>query len=235
MAKLSDDLLQKIRHRAADPDRRTYVAGGDVPEPPGDQAWAEVERLIGGEVPQALKQIYSIGDGGFGPGGGLMPLAQVAADRAARSSRPFGPMAQPWPDRLLVLTDPNDTPLCLDVESGKIIAWEADRIEDEKSDSDWQSSFLEEAPSLASWFEEWLGTETHEELRARLAKDLETKIEARGNSPVTGLPIQYDDLAEQVEAEIDFLGRAPDLRTHCGLPESGWEEEVRRKYGFAKR
>ena len=39
--------------------------------------------------------------------------------------------------------------------------------------------------------------------------------------------------AEQAEAEITFLSHGPlSLRADFGLPETGWEDEVRRRHGL---
>ena len=41
--------------------------------------------------------------------------------------------------------------------------------------------------------------------------------------------MQFDDAAQQAESEITFLSYASSsLRADFGLPETGWEDEVRR-------
>lgn len=36
--------------------------------PPGDDGWAALERIAGAPIPDDLKQLYTVADGGFGPG-----------------------------------------------------------------------------------------------------------------------------------------------------------------------
>lgn len=269
MAGISEELLSRVRARAMDTQRRTYLSGAEanaqtlggilgnlqsmfggikvvapldaapssetiaLAPPPSDQEWDEAASMIGAPLPDALRQIYAIGNGGFGPGGGLLPIADVAADYRGRRDRPFGPDGQDWPEGLIVLTDPNDVHLCLDLASGEVVAWEPDRIEDEASEAEWKASFVKEAGSLSVWLEDWLGEETFDEMRARVQRETEEKIAAQKASPVTGDKMPYDDPEQQVAAEILLLETAPELRAIYGLPEEGWHEEVRRLHGLS--
>lgn len=206
---------------------------GDLPAPASDTAIAEAERAIGRALPEALKDLYRIADGGFGPGPGLLSLGEAVNDYRARTKEPFGPLGQHWPAALLVICDPDDTPTCIDIATGALIIWEAERIEDEESEADWQASFVPLASDLAHWIESWLGEETFADLNARLTREEEVRQAARGVSPVTGFPIQFDDIGEQVEGEIAFLRASDDLRILFDLPRTGWEDEVRRRYGLS--
>lgn len=134
---------------------------------PGEQALAEAERAIGRSLPDEVQQLYAIGDGGFGPGGGLMTLAEVVDRYRTMTAEPFGPLDQPWPKNLLPLFDENPVLSCIDMESGEMVAWDPEEIEDEDSDEDWQRSFKVEHPSLAALMAEWLGRPTFEEEHPR--------------------------------------------------------------------
>ena len=46
---------------------------------PDEARLAEAERRIGRPIPPELRQLYAIGDGGFGPGGGLLGLGELVA------------------------------------------------------------------------------------------------------------------------------------------------------------
>jgi len=134
---------------------------------PGEQALAEAETAIGRPLPDEVQQLYAIGDGGFGPGEGLMPLAEVVDRYREMTREPFGPLDQDWPKDLLPLF--NETPVlsCIDMDSGEIVAWDPEEIEDEESDEDWQRSFKVEHPSLAALMTQWLGRPTFEEEHPR--------------------------------------------------------------------
>jgi hypothetical protein len=44
--------------------------------------------------------------------------------------------------------------------------------------------------------------------------------------------MQIDDPAKQAEGEIAFLRNSESLRKDFGLPEIGWEDEIRRRHGL---
>jgi hypothetical protein len=75
---MSDSLLLAILRRARDASAATDNAGhsNSVARPVADeQALARAEQNIGQRLPSFLRSVYSeVGDGGFGPGYGLLPL-----------------------------------------------------------------------------------------------------------------------------------------------------------------
>ncbi|MGE3691834.1 MAG: SMI1/KNR4 family protein [Novosphingobium sp.] len=219
-----------------------FSLGGDGPsgsrvlaQPPGDTAIALAEARIGRTFPEELRQLYAIADGGFGPGEGLFTLAELVDRHFELTSAPFGPMGQEWPANLLPLFDENPVLVCLDLDSGEVVAWDPEDIEDEESEADWQRSFKREQASLAELMGDWLERPTFGEAAEdpiQAAMRQWTDREQRP-SPVTGLPMQLDDPAGQAEAEIRFLTYSDaDMRRSYGLPEVGWEDEVRRRHGL---
>lgn len=134
---------------------------------PSEQALIEAERAIGRPLPDEVLQLYAIGDGGFGPGEGLMPLSEVIDRYREMTREPYGPLGQAWPKKLLPLFDENPVLSCIDMDSGEMVAWDPEEIEDEDSDEDWQRSFKVEHPSLAAQMAEWLGRPTFEEEHPR--------------------------------------------------------------------
>lgn len=134
---------------------------------PSEQALIGAERAIGRPLPDEVQQLYAIGDGGFGPGEGLMPLAEMVNRYREMTREPYGPLGQEWPRNLLPLFDENPVLCCLDMDSGEMVAWDPEEIEDEDSDEDWQRSFKVEHPSLAALMAEWLGRPTFEEEHLR--------------------------------------------------------------------
>jgi hypothetical protein len=195
---------------------------------PDEPALAAAEQAIGRPLPAEVRRLYAIADGGFGPGAGLMPLAELVERYREMTGAPYGPIGQDWPKNLLPLFDEDPVLGCIDLDSGEMVAWDPEEIEDEDSDEDWQRSFKVEHPSLAMRMSEWLGERTVEEQM----RDAAAKVAARGPSPVTGYPMQLDDPSQQAESEIVFLGYSPALRADFGLPETGWEDEVRRRHGL---
>jgi hypothetical protein len=134
---------------------------------PSEQALVDAEHAIGRSLPDEVRQLYAIGDGGFGPGEGLLPLSQVVDRYREMTREPYGPLGQEWPKRLLPLFDENPVLSCIDMDSGEMVAWDPEEIEDEDSDEDWQRSFKVEHPNLAALMAEWLGRPTFEEEHPR--------------------------------------------------------------------
>ena len=115
---------------------------------PSEQALAAAEQAIGRPLPDEVQQLYAIGDGGFGPGEGLTPLSDAIGRYSEMTREPYGPLGQEWPKNLLPLFDENPVLSCIDLDSGEIVAWDPEEIEDEDSDEDWQRSFK---PSIPAW------------------------------------------------------------------------------------
>ena len=135
--------------------------------PPSAEAIDDAGAAIGRPLPDEVQQLYAISDGGFGPGDGLLPIAQLVARYREFTDEPYGPAGQDWPKRLLPLFDENPVLSCIDMDSGEIVAWDPEEIEDEDSDEDWQRSFKVEHPSLAVLMAEWLERPTFDDEHRR--------------------------------------------------------------------
>ena len=133
--------------------------------PPREQALDEAGDRIGRPLPDEVHQLYAIGDGGFGPGEGLFPLAELIDRYRALTSEPYGPKGQDWPKNLLPLFSEDPVLLCLDMDSGGMVAWDPEEIEDEDSEADWQRAFKPEQASLGDLMAEWLDRPTFGEER----------------------------------------------------------------------
>jgi hypothetical protein len=134
--------------------------------PPGDEAIAVAADRLGRHLPDDVRQLYALGDGGFGPGEGLFPLAELIERYDHLTREPYGPKGQDWPKHLLPLFEEDPVLVCIDLDSGAIVAWDPEEIEDEDSDEDWQRSFKPEEPSLAGLMRRWLESPTFTEQRA---------------------------------------------------------------------
>ena len=195
-------------------------AGGHHPEPLPAPATAEqlaeAEKTLGRSLPSALKQLYAeVADGGFGPGGGLFPLARIAHEYDEMTREPAGPQNQPWPANLLPLVDAEPGYDCLDLDSGEMIAWDPEEIEG-YSNAAWLRSFKPLAPNLAAWLEEWLGRPTVGERMA----DQQERMRDEGRKMAAQGMVNF------------FARKTPEERAAMGLPEVGWEEELLRRNGL---
>ena len=144
------EMIEQLRQRAGDPETRTdappprgasffggkfrtVVSTIDGSEPttdplpataePGDIASAE-ERL-GFALPEALVQLVTaVADGGFGPGGGLASIGQVAERYLELTAESPDQHGRPWPPNLLpIRLDPPGLD-AIDLESGQIVYWD---------------------------------------------------------------------------------------------------------------
>lgn len=204
----------------------------ELPPPPSAAELQAASAAIGRTLPEDLVALYGISDGGFGPGAGLSSLNQLVEKYRDLTSEPFGPLGQPWPPALLPLFDEDPAWLCLDLDTGAMVLWDPEEIEDEESEEDWQRSFRADSHSLSEAMEQWLGRPTMNEDTERAIETARRSVERATKSPVTGWPITISDRAAYVEGEITALGYSDEIRRDCGLPEVGWEDEVRRRHGL---
>lgn len=236
MAALTNDLLARIRARAENPDTRNdsppstrgrtvtvgplsivglQLNGEPVPPaedsplaaPAGAAEIARIEGALGFPLPADLKRLHTeIADGGFGPAGGLMPLAKVRAAYAALLANPPGWRGQKWPPHLLPIEGMEPGYVCIDMRTETLIFWDEEELADGPSDKVWKRSFKSEAPDLASWFADWLGKPSPEEVQ-RSAMEEGMRNQLRQS-------IAY------------FRAMTPAQRAEYGLPETGWEQEM---------
>ena len=134
-----------------------------IAPPPADAEVDGAADVLGRPLPDEVQQLYAISDGGFGPGEGLFPLRDLLSRYRDLTDEPYGPKGQDWPKNLLPLFEENPVLICIDMDSGAMVAWDPEEIEDEDSDADWERSFKPEAPSLIDFMRNWLGRPTFEE------------------------------------------------------------------------
>ena len=124
--------------------------------PPGDDDWAELERIAGAPIPDDLKQLYAIADGGFGPGyKGLNTVQLIASwceDFRRRGPDYCGTII--YPDSFLPIAG-ETLDYHYDLDTGRIIS----------SNQDWQNDGLEAEDiydiafaDLAAMMEYWLAS-----------------------------------------------------------------------------
>jgi len=121
---------------------------------PSEAAWAEVEAAIGRPIAQDLKRLYSISDGGFGPGfTGLNPVQRIIAFYADYRRR--------GPDYCgTILYPPSFVPIAnemfdyhYDLDTGRIISSNQDWDNDPDDPKEVYDIAFQ---SLADMMEDWL-------------------------------------------------------------------------------
>lgn len=184
-----------------------------LPGPATTQEVAECEKTIGRSLPSVLMQLYmDIANGGFGPGSGLFSLKRIADEYREMTGVSAGPRNQPWPAKLLPLVDAEPGFHCLDIGSGEMVGWDPQEIEG-YSNAAWLRSFKPLAPSLGAWLEAWLDRQSPGDLMAAVRE--KDKREAKDGA---------------LRAILDYYEKNPAERAKDGLPEAGWEDEVRRRH-----
>ena len=196
-------------------DRASGRDPAPLPAPATAEQVAEAEAALGFEVPGEVRQLYlDIANGGFGPGDGLYSLSDLAGQYQDMTDAPFGPQGQPWPANLLAIARDDPGEICVDRDSGAVIFWDPEEIEG-ASDKHWRASFKAEAGSIAELFDKWLGEPTAMERMRQSTEEM-----------------MRDAMATHVRNLIESYSRmSPEERATHGLPEEGWEDEVRRRFG----
>ena len=141
-------------------------AGGRIGAPASETALDLADRELGVRLPEPLRQLLRIADGGFGPGSGLLRIADLVLLYRKLSATPQGPGGEVWPARLLPIWQAGDEIGCIDLESGVITTYDPSRMQDIHGGY-WRRSFATEHPSLAALMEDWLRSPTFSEQMAR--------------------------------------------------------------------
>jgi len=166
---MSEDLLEELGIRARSPDRRTdiKVAGSALAPPPADlDALDGAEAAIGRTLPLLLRAVYlRVGDGGFGPAYGLLPLfspepgddhdSLVGRYLSLSTRQPRDPNWS-WPPNLVPFCDwGGGISTCTDcsTEQGAVLTFDPDSYED---GGPMASAFAQTHPSVEAWFSDWL-------------------------------------------------------------------------------
>ena len=182
----NEQLLKRVAAKA----RNTRPWGWpSLPEPLDASAPARAEAVLGFTLPPLLADLYlRIGDGGFGPEYGLLPLldsppagepAAVAQYLANRESGRKDP-DWPWPEGVLPISHWGCAMYaCVDCRAPEapVLLFEPNADE---SDHAW----FVDAPSLTAWLSAWVdGTgwyeETNEEMEMVPWGDFRIRTEAR--------------------------------------------------------
>lgn len=193
-------------------------AAGKLGEPVTDAALAHADQQLGFRLPEPLRQLLRIADGGFGPGGGLLSTARTLSRYRKLNAKPQGPGGELWPAKLLPIFEADEEIVCLDLETGAITSYDPSRMADIHGGY-WRRSFAKQASSLSELMENWLGETTFEEDIQPGSKMMREYLEKRPPEEDPGeIAVAY------------FAKMTPEDRANAGLPEDGWEDELRRRH-----
>ncbi len=164
-------LIQAVRKRASDVRRATEGAGASrnsidsFPPALPDQI-EEAERTLGFKLPELLKAFYlQIGNGGYGPGYGIVGLPGGATDDRRKNLLDlYAVYSEPnpddphwrWPARLLPVAHLGCAMYaCLDCSTPEapVVWFEPNPHVDGEP---WTDSFIPMAPSMSDWIRAWL-------------------------------------------------------------------------------
>lgn len=172
---------------------------------------AAAERALGLRFPPFLARVYTeVGDGGFGPGEGLVPLARLVREALAlRTGEPL-PRGRTWPRNLITVVERDPGWTCVDVETGAVIDWDPEDLEEHSSEARFQRSFETRSPSVEVWLAKWVGSKTAADRNKPSQHERWARMQARAQSP-KGQAWQ----ARKTRAAIEQL--SPEERERWGL------------------
>lgn len=167
LARLMDhnDILRELGRRAGDPQLASDSGKqwGQVGAPPLDLALLErAEILLGRRLPQLLRETYlTVGNGGFGPGYGLLPLIDSQFEHVEPVVELYAALSTPseddpvaWPADLVPFCEWGCAiRTCVDCANGHVVTFDPNPREDGESMS---VALAETHASLAEWFSDWL-------------------------------------------------------------------------------
>ncbi|MFJ8160527.1 SMI1/KNR4 family protein [Streptomyces sp. NPDC096136] len=141
----TEQLLEQVTERVRDSVR----AHGKPPPVPLAAGEADrAERTLGFALPPLLAALYTrVGDGGFGPEYGLLPLRRAMAEYEAGRASAWG-----WPEGVLPLADLGcGMYACVDCRSDT-----AQVLLFEPNPGDRDLAWYHHSPGLARWLRDWL-------------------------------------------------------------------------------
>jgi hypothetical protein len=156
MRYLDPRLIEALRRRSASAESAVDVRfnSSSRPAPPADVAELEAaERRLGFSLPQGLREVYTeVGNGGFGPGYGLLGVGSGATDDLGNTADSlYALFSQADPDDPEWSWRPGVVPFaywgcavysCI-TQSGTVIAFD-------------EGSWVEDEEPLESWLSRWL-------------------------------------------------------------------------------
>ncbi|MFD3545735.1 SMI1/KNR4 family protein [Streptomyces sp. NPDC058655] len=141
----TEQLLEQVAEHVRTSARARAVP---LPVPPAAGEVARAERILGFALPPLLTALYTrVGDGGFGPEGGLLPLRQAVGTYGAQRASGWR-----WPEAVLPVADLGCAMYaCVDCRSdtAQVLLFDPNTGE---PDLAWSV----DSPSLADWLRGWV-------------------------------------------------------------------------------
>jgi hypothetical protein len=204
--RVDPDLVAKADRIAADMSTPVETS---LPPRATPAALDQVEADLGFPLPTLLRRVYlEVADGGFGPGGGLMRIADAASAYARLRTGAELPRGMTWPERLLPIREVDPGFDCVDASSaaGRIVAWDPEDLREFSGEKTWNGSISEIAPSVEAWLDEWVGGQTQAE------KDRDVMRQMM--------------IDEARRSRAYFAAMTPEERASYGFPDVGWESQI---------
>jgi hypothetical protein len=142
------------------------------------------EEALGVTFPPLLVRAYvEVADGGFGPGGGLVSLAELVGETRSLRSGEELPRGRTWPATYLPLVhlDPGWT--CVDTATGAVIDWDPEDMTERMSEERFQATFSERSPSVEAWLSKWVASKTAADRDKPSAEERWARMAARAQTP----------------------------------------------------
>ena len=195
-----------------------------APPPASEERVVAVETELGFALPADLRQFYrEVADGGVGPGDGLYSLEQLTAKWREFTREPIGPQGQEWPANLLPIHGEDWDVVSIDRDSGRLIYWDLEDIEDDDeadpANPSWAASFVAEADSLEAWLDKWLTKPSAAQRAARRAERPAPKQLTDEDWEVWAA--ESPENAEYMR-RLDIATMTPEERAAIGLTEDNW-------------
>jgi hypothetical protein len=185
---------------------QTPVATAEI-VPASDAEFDAAEAALGVRLPIILRRVYrEVGNGGYGPGYGLLPLTAIVDTYRDLLRGDALPRGRTWPAKLVPLLGHDPAYDCVDTEIGTVIAWDPDGLSERSRQAAWDRSFTEVAASVEIWLDRWAHSRTVEEQMADRMAGTRVRM-AR-------------------EARASIAAKTPAERAAMGLPAVGWERVV---------
>jgi hypothetical protein len=183
-----------------------------LPAPAEEAAIAAAEAALGVTLPPALRRVYAeVADGGFGPGEGILPLAEVVRTWSELREPGSMPRGRAWPDGFLPLVEMSPGFDCVDAATGRIVAWDPEELTERSTEERFRRSFRELFPSVEAWLSHWVGSKPQAEQQADLMAHV----------------LSDESQIQQAREARAMIGRmTPEERAKMGLPDVGWERVV---------
>jgi hypothetical protein len=128
----------------------------ELPPPATPEELERAEASLGFALHPTLRRVYGeVANGGFGPGYGLVSIERVVSEyRDLCETMP--PTGHDWPGGLLPVVSHDPDWDCVDVTTGRVVAFEWEELDEDIDASQFARAFRDLAPTVDAWLGEWV-------------------------------------------------------------------------------